>query len=332
MYFKVAGAVPSGFSCDGEPIAGAGGKPCWWVSHRLAGMRVLLQCPAGWVPPTGYFGPVLGAENEEVDLTCRFIEVAEEPLAGLKLRPRRLAALSRLALYPFRSDEVPILRSPTVFSELPIDSSCCENIRLEIAQEEISKTDFVRRSYTLFFSRNGACLPWEPVRNSRWFPWVAALSATLSRPIIHSSALLLGGRVALLLASDEGGKTTALSLASRGTPLSDDQNILHVEERRVSVYSTPVTGKPYTPQGGPLGGLFWLEKGLRFKLAAAQPREILAHLWQDHAYFTIRLPKGYRQAFFDLLQGVCHAVPCYRLTFPKDHLDWDAVERAMNGG
>ncbi len=135
-----------------------------------------------------------------------------------------------------------------------------------------------------------------------------------------------------MLAPDEGGKTTALRLHRSGVPLSDDQNILHVEEGQVTVYPTPWTTLPYTGQSGPLGGMFLLKQGPGFKLERVQPREVLAYLWDEHEYCSRMLPKPYRMKFFEILHAACTAVPCHRLTFAKDHLDWDAVDRAMNGG
>lgn len=133
-----------------------------------------------------------------------------------------------------------------------------------------------------------------------------------------------------MLAPDEGGKTTALSLAPRGVPLSDDQNVLHLDDNKITVYPTPWTTLPWTGQSGPIGGMFLLEQGPEFKLAPVKPREVLAYLWEEHTYCSHMLPKPYRQKFFDILHTACNAAPCFRLTFAKDSLDWDAVDRAMN--
>ncbi len=214
---------------------------------------------------------------------------------------------------------------------LPTSPSCRGWVRLDINPLAISVMNFRDCVCTIFFF-----LDHLPYLLSRAFvPLDVAMFQALFLPIfshamVHSSALLLENRVALLLAPDEGGKTTALSLAPRGIPLSDDQNVLQIKDGKITVYPIPWTKPPYPGQSGPLGGMFLLEQGSEFKLAPVKPREVLSYLWGEHEYCSRMLPNPYRQKFFDILHMACNAVPCYRLTFAKDSLDWDAVDRAMN--
>jgi len=44
------------------------------------------------------------------------------------------------------------------------------------------------------------------------------------------------------------------------------------------------------------------------------------------------MPKKLRVTAFDLLREACRSAPTYRMRFPQDYIDWDAVDRAMEKG
>lgn len=260
------------------------------------------------------------------DLTISFIAVTDDSMVGPDPAPAFVRRLLRFARTPLSSDGLALLKSEEVFRMVSGLSQDPDGTSLEIGRGTLTLVKLSQRTCITYFARNRS-----PGISSRMFGRdLSLLLANFSRGMIHSSALLLDGHVALLLAPDEGGKTTAISLASRGIPLSDDQNILHVENDSVTVYPTPWTTLPYTGKSGPLGGMFLLKQGPAFKLEPIKPREVLAYLWHEHAHCSQMLPKPYRMKFFEILHAACTSVPCYRLTFSKDFLDWEAVDRAMN--
>jgi hypothetical protein len=150
--------------------------------------------------------------------------------------------------------------------------------------------------------------------------------------MLHSSSSVLNNKAALFLAKDEGGKTTVMKSAKPRDVLSDDQNIIKKEDGVFFVHSTPWSTFLNGPQKAGLGGLFLLEKASEFSLVRIHPVDMLTSLWTEHEGYTLFMPKKLRVAAFDLLREACRSVPTYRMRFPKDYIDWDAVDRAMEKG
>ncbi len=260
------------------------------------------------------------------DLTFSYQAVERDSLTCRKPTEGFSPQLSKYSGRGFNGKQSHLLRSPKVLQELPRSELCCDSIHVDVQEVSIAILDFQNKSARSFFPTDHlgyfAAAPFGP-------GIVALMLPALKRAMVHSSALLLKDKVALLVGPDGGGKTTALSLAVRGSSLSDDQNVLHVEHGRVTVYPTPWTTLPYTGESGPLGGMFLLNQGSNFELEPVKPREVLSYLWKEHEYCSHMLPKPYRMKLFDILHAACTSVPCYRLTFARDFLDWDAVDRAM---
>jgi hypothetical protein len=147
--------------------------------------------------------------------------------------------------------------------------------------------------------------------------------------MMHSSGLIRGGRAALFLAKDGGGKTTALRQATEGLLLNDDQIILRQEGDGFVAHGTPLGRLTDGPCQAPLSALFALEKARSFGLEPAKPANLVQHLWDEHRVYTSVLPKPLKLRAFDLLYDVCHQVPAYKMRFPKDHVDWAAIDAAM---
>lgn len=150
--------------------------------------------------------------------------------------------------------------------------------------------------------------------------------------MLHSSSSVLNNKAVLFLARDEGGKTTVMKSAVPRDVLSDDQNILKKEDGAFFVHSTPWSTFHNGPRKARLGGLFLLEKANEFSLDRIHPVDMLTYLWAEHVGYTLFLPKKLRVTAFDLLREACRSVPTYRMRFPKDYIDWDAVDRAMEKG
>ncbi|MBW2283357.1 MAG: hypothetical protein JRF65_02020 [Deltaproteobacteria bacterium] len=157
----------------------------------------------------------------------------------------------------------------------------------------------------------------------------APLFSRFSSALVHSSSFLCNGSVGLFLAPDEGGKTTTVASAPKGSVLSDDQNLLRLEQDGYNVYGTPWGLTSNARAKGKLGAFFILEKAQQFRLDPAGPREALQYLWGEHASYRCALPMQLRKKAFDLVYGACHAAPVYRLMVPKDEMDWDAIKNAM---
>jgi hypothetical protein len=157
----------------------------------------------------------------------------------------------------------------------------------------------------------------------------AAFLPGFSALMVHSSGLIRNGRAALFLAPDEGGKTTVLKRSDGGQLLNDDQIIVRQEGDGFIAHATPLGRLTSGPCQAPLGGLFILEKATDFELVPVEPAGLVKRLWDEHHIYTFMLPKSLKRRSFDLFYDLCHRVPAYKMRFPRDHVDWGAVEAAM---
>jgi hypothetical protein len=146
---------------------------------------------------------------------------------------------------------------------------------------------------------------------------------------VHSSGLIRGGRAALFLAPDEGGKTTVLQLAPDGHLLSDDQIFVKREGAEIIAHATPFGQLTSGPGQAPLGGLFVLEKAHGFDMTPLKPAELVKAMWDEHLPYTSILPRKLKLRAFGLLYDMCQRVPVYRMRFPQEHVDWAAIDAAM---
>ena len=118
---------------------------------------------------------------------------------------------------------------------------------------------------------------------------------------------------------------------STGEPiLSDDQIVLRKEDIGIVAHGTPL-GRI---NSGPccraiLGGVFLLEKAENFELTTLEPADILQQLWGAQPNYTFLLPKSFRIWAVQILYDACRQARVYRMRFPKDYVDWDAIDRAM---
>jgi len=147
--------------------------------------------------------------------------------------------------------------------------------------------------------------------------------------MVHSSGLIRNGRAALFLAPDSGGKSTVLKCSDGEQLLNDDQIIVRREGEGFVAYATPLGRLTSGPGQAPLGGLFVLEKAGAFELEPVAPAGLVKRLWEEHNIYTSLLPKALKLRAFDLFYDLCHRVPAYKMRFPRDRVDWGAVEAAM---
>lgn len=225
--------------------------------------------------------------------------------------------------------QIPLLRSPLVRSRLEKKLSHSEQLSLALHIYSVVIHDYAHYTADIFYPSSRRELfegHWVDNGFRRLF---ASMLPAFSAVMLHSSGIIRNRRVALFIAPDEGGKTTVIESATDGVVLCDDRNILKQEGDAVFVYGTPwgtVTNSSKTAQ---LGGFFLLEKGADFELIPIDPSDILLFLWNEHMPFWNILPKNLRTGAFDILCDACYNTPTYRMRFPKDFIDWDAIDAAM---
>jgi hypothetical protein len=157
----------------------------------------------------------------------------------------------------------------------------------------------------------------------------ATFLPSFSALMVHCAGLIRHGRAALFLAPDEGGKTTVLRLAPDGHLLNDDQVIVRQEGNGFVAHGTPLGRLTDGPVHARLGGLFVLEKAPCFELVPLSPARLVETYWNEHLNYTFFLPRDLKLRAFDLAYEMCHRVPVYRMRFPKDHVDWYAIDAAL---
>lgn len=248
---------------------------------------------------------------------------------SLKLSPlseNEVESLSRCVRHPRESLESPLLRSPVVRTRLRSCLNQSEQIGFELHHSSVLIFDFARLKLEFFYASDlSEVLADCRVGASLFASFMAAFSAAM----VHSSGLILSGAAALFLAPDEGGKTTVLEHSPPGTTiLCDDQNILKKEGDAVIAYSTPWGLYTNGSKQVKLGGLFLLEQAEHFELIPLKPVDVLEYLWNEHPG-RLFLPKILRIRAFEILFDACNQAPAYRMRFPKDYVDWDAIDAAM---
>lgn len=150
-----------------------------------------------------------------------------------------------------------------------------------------------------------------------------------SAALVHSSAVVINNLAAMFLARSTGGKTTVTKISNGNLVLSDDQVILREEAGLIQVHGTPLGRVTNGPLQAKLGGLFLLEKADSFELEKIKPLDMLEYLWNDQLIYTYSLPMDLRVKAYQMLHSACRRVPCYIMRFPKDYIDWDAINEAM---
>ena len=241
----------------------------------------------------------------------------------------------RLQPFLFTSSDIldaPILQSRAVRESLESRSAHLEQVFIAIHALTVEIRDYLKHEYEIFYADGLASLVQSDLMYNGFRNMFSAFLPDFSAVMIHGSSVLLNGRAAIFLAPDEGGKSTAARLSHRKKIFSDDRNILRKQSQGFMVHGTPWGMITSGPDFARLGGIFLLEKAESFSIDALKPRSAVQFIWEDNSYFWRQLPRKRRAGVFDLVLKLCQSVPLYRMRFPKDYIDWDAVDRAMEKG
>ena len=253
-----------------------------------------------------------------------FHSIEKKELTGRRLDPERDPLLSRAGRRGTRS---PLLRSVHVQELLAAAGSHTDRLFVEMLPESLSVLDFKNNRADFFFMPGSGSTPAK-----RWLgpallaPFLPRFDALL----LHASAIVRHGRAAVFLAPDEGGKTTAVRLSPEGTILGDDQIMVRRFKNRFQVSGTPWGLHIHGQALAPLAGLFLLEKADRFALAPLAARELAPWIWDELKDSLFILPKPLKKKAFALICAIAAAVPAWRMSFPKDHIDWEAIDRTTS--
>lgn len=141
--------------------------------------------------------------------------------------------------------------------------------------------------------------------------------------------MVIGNKAAIFHAPDEGGKTTLVSQYDKNKILSDDQVCIKKNNGKIKAYSTPFGQIGNSTLSADVKGIFHLEKSDKFEISSMDKNELIKFLWMEHKFVWFCLPLDLRTAAFNLIVDYCTRHPVYKLKFPKNYVDWDAVESAL---
>ncbi|MEI6614301.1 MAG: hypothetical protein WCL37_05340 [Chrysiogenales bacterium] len=221
-----------------------------------------------------------------------------------------------------------ILRMPQVQKRLEQARDHTEWLTIEMHPGAVTVLDFKENRADMFISQEFA----TELGNHGIGPAMLALFMPhFSAMLLHASALVRNNRTAIFLAPDEGGKTTAALLASSGTILSDDQVLVRQTHVGFQASGTPWGLYCNSKLQAPLSGLFLLEKSGHFALNPLPPKELSRYLWEEHKNQLAILPPPLQTKARKIIVAISNSAPTWKLSFAKDAIDWEAIDKAMAG-
>jgi hypothetical protein len=258
------------------------------------------------------------------DIEVHFHSIGGESLTGPPIDPESDPRLSNAGR---RGTDSPLLRSRQVQTRLNASRSHTDRLFVEILREAISILDF-KSSRADFFIMPGSKPGFKDrlIGPAMLAPFLPRFNACL----LHASAVVRRGKTAVFLAPDEGGKTTAACLAPGGTILGDDQVPLRRHGNGFRAFGTPWGLHVDPKRQAPLAGLFLLDKASRFALARLTPRELVPHIWREVQDPLSILPRPLKKKAFTPVCAIAAAAPAWKLSFPRDHIDWEILDRALD--
>ncbi len=306
------------------------------TTHRIAEIvfrtRADVRIPHFGRDPYTWFSANAG---HRPDVSNRFFRVDESLLT---LSP--LAGTESDLFLPYTHNtpenlECILLRAPAVRTAL---QDCLEHpdyLDARIDRYWVTIRDFARKEFTLFHT------PKHHTPDLGWYPSELQISANLreifstflscfSAILLHGAGVIRRDKAAVLFAPDAGGKTTVATRLSTKVPiLQDDQIILKKEGADVIAHSTPLGRNTSGLCQARVGGLFFLEKAQHFELIPVAPSEFVQCLWGGNLRYTHFLPKALKINAFGFFCDACHQAPTYVMRFPRDYVDWNAIDTAM---
>jgi len=329
-------------------------------TFRMGGINFGVESDVGVVPINHNFSTSFATNNPDPDVIIRITGIERSALVLPLVTAGDLLSLSdiispkylyqdTLVLLPVIADDVSSrLRSPDIFSDDKLNIRLIQSpfirskIELYLYQPDqkslwMNYFSIVFQDYDTNIIEMYYLSALKAIFQKSWFQTIdfrsmfARTLSNFSATMIHSSAVARNGRTTIFVAPDGGGKTGVVEKVDSGSILSDDQNILIKEDNSFYVYGSPWGKYAKSNHSTRLGAFFLLEKAPIFELVPLNPIDLFNFLWNEHWITWILLPKEIKLKLFDLLYDVCHQTPAYRMRFPKDDIDWLAIDSVLKG-
>jgi len=306
------------------------------LTHKIAGI-IFRTCSNAWIP------------SLRQDLLDQFLigDVAPDVRHFVRQVGSDSATLSRLGRKEqemlLRWDRISVdwlndsvLKYPEVHSRLFDVVDRPEEIKVWIDKNYVYICDFKCNRLDLFYTEEFGGYVKEQHKYmpeyyvaSNFRQMFSSFLSQFSAILLHGAGLIRRNRAVLFLAPDEGGKTTVVKQSNGEPVLSDDQLILRKKGDDIIAHGTPFGAMTSGPCQATLGAIFVLEKASYFQLEPISPSNLIHCLWTAHRNYTFFLPQRLKKYAFQTLIDICHQVPVYMMQFPKDYVDWDAIDAAM---
>lgn len=325
------------------------------VDHKISGLTFHIESDVELMPLHTHWFEKFTTRDTQADVFYRFCKIEFEDLTLPALTASEREQISqcnyqtRLAsglviLNPivhrgiddFVEDnsikgslDVPLLRSAAVRERIQFCLEHPKETTLILHAFSVTIFDYRHKRLDLFYRADQRWIFEQLSMENSFRRMFSGFLPAFSAVMLHSSGVIRGNRAALFFASDEGGKSTVLKNLSQGIALSDDRNIIRKVGDILTVYSTPWGQNNIGPQQARVGGLFLIEKAQEFGLSSIAPSSMVIFLWNEHIQFWQLLPKKLRIKAFELIVELCYRTPCYQMHFPKDFINWAAIDEIL---
>jgi hypothetical protein len=299
------------------------------VVHQIAGITVRTESdvPIPYLLSDSFVQ--FQVDNVEPDVHCWIRQLDPDDTTPLPPQGKERAQILRTVGFPKQWLDKLILRSRQVRAVLQPCLEHPERVHIELRWNRAIIRDLARNEIDLFYPPSRRKDFSKPIVVAGYRNLLVTFPLNHSALLIHGAGVVRNGAAALFLAPDGGGKTAVVRSVNGATVLNDDHVVLQESSRAIIAHGTPfgqITGGPVQAR---VGGLFLLEKSIVFELIPAKRDEVLQFLWNEHMLKWHMLPKDLRTRAFNILYDACHQAPVYRMRFPKDYVDWDAIDAAM---
>ena len=319
-----------------EAQLGRSGSEMKVITHKIGGIVFRTELNA-WLPRIleEAFGQ-FGIENTSPDVHQIISDINPDDSRLPQLSKREKPIFSKHDYFPFNWQSNSLLRSQIVRNRLNGLPDLKEGAVIWVEDHYMFIRDFSCNRIDIFYTKKHQKYP---PRHPGTIPayYVAAnlrqIFATFlphfSATLLHCSGVIRGGKSALFVAPDDGGKTTVLAQSNGEPVLNDDQIIIRKEGDVAVAHGTPLGMITSGPCQAPVGALFMLQKDSTFHIEPASPSEVVQYLWGEHQNYTFYLPRPLKQQTFRLLCDLCYKLPVFLMRFPRNHVDWNAIDDAM---
>ncbi|MDY6972539.1 MAG: hypothetical protein SV775_09445 [Thermodesulfobacteriota bacterium] len=301
------------------------------MTHQIAGITFRTESDI-FIPPFRWdtFDQFKVTEKTP-DVCIRIRRLDLDGQCMTNLSGEECALFSSFIGFQGRWLDNPILRSRPVRSRLHECLDRPDQVSFRITTRAAIIHDFFSNELDIFYDPGLEDFFDSPFLVPALKNTLASFIPSFNGVMIHGAGVLSNGSAAVFLAPDEGGKTSVVTTSNLSPVLNDDQLILRRGDDAVLSHGTPFGPITDGPRAARIGGMFLLEKGERFDLSSIKSQDTFRHLWNEHRHHCLFLPKYLKKNVFEILIDACRQAPSFRMRFPKDYVDWDAIDAAMEG-